>query len=102
MPVDAGSEIDKSIRASYHFDPMIARQITFLMKPNLSQIRAIPERIKDKVLDWALALESANVKGDGMSFSDKEKEISHNVTFNLYDCQVGQLNNQGTNNQAKE
>jgi hypothetical protein len=66
--------------------------------PNsLSQVRAVPERIKDKVLEWALALERAGVTGDGMTFSVKDKEIAQTVTFNIYGSQIGQLSNLGTN-----
>ncbi len=41
------------------FDPWIADQITFLLHLNMTQVKAIPDQIKDKVLDWALALERA-------------------------------------------
>jgi hypothetical protein len=96
-PVAAGSEESRAIRECYRFDPMFARQISFLLKLNPIQIKAIPEQVKDKVLDWALALESAGVHGDGMSFSAQEKEISSNVTFNIYESHIEQLNSHGKN-----
>jgi hypothetical protein len=34
--------------------------------------------VRDLVLDWAINLEKAGIKGDGMSFSEKEKKIAGN------------------------
>ena len=81
---------------------MFADQITFLLHLNSCQIRAIPEQIKDRVLDWACALESVGVTGDGLSFSAKEKEIAHSVTINISDSHIEQLNNSGTNQRGEK
>jgi hypothetical protein len=89
--------MDQLLRDMYWFDPMYAQQITLMLRLNDSQVRAIPERIKDKVLEWALALERAGVTGDGLTFTAREKEIAHSVTFNISHCQIEQLNNLGTN-----
>ena len=64
-----------------------------------SSLRAVrlPERIKDTVLDWALALERAGVTGEGMTFTAKEKEVAQTVIFNIYDSNIEQLNNAGQN-----
>ncbi len=94
MPIPEGRLTD-SLRSQ--FDPMFADQITFLFRLNIAQVRAIPDQIKDRVLDWACALERAGVKGEGMSFDDKEKEIGHTVTFNINNSTVGQLTNSGSN-----
>jgi hypothetical protein len=40
-----------------HLDPMIADQVTFMYRASIGQIRAIPEAVKNKVLDWACELE---------------------------------------------
>jgi hypothetical protein len=76
---------------------MFAHQITLLLHLNGAQIAAIPNHIKDKVLDWACALEAGGVTGEGLSFSAKEKEIAPSVTFNISNSQIEQLNNLGTN-----
>ena len=73
------------------------QQITFLLYLNQGQVKAIPDRIKDTILKWALALEAAGVKGDGISFSAAEKQISQNVIFNFSNSIVGQVTNSGTN-----
>ena len=43
------------------------------MRLNVTQVMAIPEQIKDKVLDWACDLESAGVFGEGLSFTQKRE-----------------------------
>jgi AbiTii len=93
-------EIDTMIRSHLRIDPPYERQFTFLMRLNITQVTAIPDQIKDKVLDWACALEAAGVLGEGVSFSQKEKEIAHNVTINLKNCTVDQLSALGTNNKG--
>ena len=61
--VPAGSDLCRKLRTIYRFDPHVAGQITFLFRYNGAEIRAIPDRIKDKVLDWALC--SGASRGDG-------------------------------------
>jgi len=92
--------MDRVLRSMYHFHPMFAHQISLLLRLNDSQVKAIPDRIKDKVLEWALALERAGVTGDGMTFSVKDKQIAQTVTFNLTNCHVEQLSNSGTNSKG--
>jgi AbiTii len=94
QPVD--EKMDQALRGMYQFHPMYAKQISLMLRLNDSEVRAIPERIKDKVLHWALALERAGVTGDGMTFSVKDKEIAQTVTFNIYG-HIEQLSNSGTN-----
>lgn len=94
-PVPAESELAHHL--STRMNPVIRNQVTFMFRYNMPQIEAIPEQIKDRVLDWALALERAGVVGEGMTFSAKEKEIAHNVTFNIFDSTIGQLSNSGSN-----
>jgi hypothetical protein len=77
--------------------PEILNQISFLARLNKSQLRAIPEQIKDKVLDWACALERAGVTGDGQSFSGPEKTSAERVVFNITDSTVEQITNSGRN-----
>ncbi|HEV3439735.1 MAG TPA: hypothetical protein VG122_20385 [Gemmata sp.] len=93
----ADEEQDQFLRSMYRFDPVFAKQITLLLCLNSAQVRAIPERIKDKVLVWACTLEQAGVTGEGMSFSTQEKEIAHSITFNISDSHIEQLNNMGNN-----
>jgi AbiTii len=88
---------DKAIRTQDTFDPMLYSQISLRVRLNDCEVRAIPERVKDKVLEWALALERAGVKGDGMMFKVEESQIAQAVIFNLSGCHIEQMSNSGTN-----
>jgi hypothetical protein len=41
--------------------------------------------VRNRVLDWALQLEQIGIRGDGLSFSNREKQIAHNphVTYQI-------------------
>lgn len=39
--------------------------------------------VRSKVLDWALALESKGIYGEGLVFSQEEKKEAQNVTYNI-------------------
>jgi hypothetical protein len=88
-------ERDESIRRV--INPYFRDQVSFLLHLNTTFVKAIPEQIKDKVLDWACALENAGVKGDGLSFDEREKKLADSITFNINDCTIEQLTNMGTN-----
>jgi hypothetical protein len=92
----------RSLHEMYQFNPMVAGQITFLNRLYGPQIKAIPERIKDTVLDWACDLERAGVTGDGMSFSAEEKQIAHSVTFKIHNSTVEQLTSSGINEKRSQ
>lgn len=95
--IPQGSDLDLAMRRIISLDPMFAHQITFLLHLNATQVKAIPEQIKDTVLDWACALEAAGVTGDGLSFSAKEKDVAHSVVFNISGSHIEQLSNSGLN-----
>ncbi len=99
MPLD-DTDFAQTVRRAYGFNPQFAHQIILLFSLNESQILAIPEQIKDKVLDWACDLERAGVTGEGLTFSTKEKQIAHSVTFNIDNSTIGQLTNSGTNQRS--
>lgn len=43
----------------------------------------ILDEIRNLVLEWAISLEKLGVKGDGLSFSDLEKERAHGVSLHV-------------------
>lgn len=96
------SDYGRALRKIVRFNPMFAHQISFMAHLNGPQIRAIPEQIKDKVLDWACDLEHAGVRGENLSFTPEEKQIAHSITFNISGCSIEQLNNLGTNLKSKQ
>lgn len=75
-------------------------QVTFMLRMNIAQIKAIPEAVKDRVLDWACELERRGVHGDNQTFDAREKELAHAVTFNISNCRIEQLNNMGDNHKG--
>lgn len=97
MQMEDGGNLD-GFRNTLH--PYFADQVTFLLKMNAAQVRAIPEAVKDKVLDWACALERRGVYGDKMTFSDQERRLAHAVTFNINGSNIGQLTNSGNNHRG--
>ncbi|MGI9100965.1 MAG: hypothetical protein ACR2IF_00845 [Terriglobales bacterium] len=49
---------------------------------NASQLKAILEAVRRRVLQWALDLESAGIRGNGVSFTVEEKEKAQS-TYNV-------------------
>ncbi len=96
MPVD--NRILRELRNT--LNEYIADQVTFLLRMNVAQVRAIPEAVKDKILNWALALERRGVLGENMTFSEKEKSEAHAITFNISNSKIEQLNNMGNNHKG--
>jgi hypothetical protein len=96
--IPLNSEYGRTIRSCFRFHPMFADQISFLLHLNGAQLTAVPECIKDRVLDWACALEQAGVHGDNMTFDDREKHLADsvrmNLVFNQTNNNVGDVNNQ--------
>jgi hypothetical protein len=87
--------VGHTLRTQDSFDPMLYSQVNIRVRLNHLEVRAIPERVKDRVLEWALALERGGVKGEDLSFTEREQEIARSTTFNLNDCHVEQLSNSG-------
>lgn len=58
---------------------MMRSQVGYVMRPALvlsaSQLTGLVEIIRNRVLDWALDLEDKGVVGEGLSFTQREKDI---------------------------
>lgn len=51
----------------------------------VNQIYNIMEKVRNIVLDWSITLEDSGILGDGLQFTDKEKEIANTTaTINNY------------------
>jgi hypothetical protein len=83
-----------------HLHPLVSRNSTLCLRVNAAQFMAIPETVKNVVLDWALELERKNVLGENQSFSPQEKQAAHTITFNIHNSSIEQLNNMGSNNRG--
>lgn len=81
------------------FPPDVERQLMemmeYAMEPALfiqkNQLKAIVEKTRNTVLDWALELERNGVLGEGMAFSTKEQEEAGGATFNIKNL-IGTMN----------
>ncbi len=40
--------------------------------------------VRDKILDWSLAMERAGVRGEGLSFTTEERREAQNVSYNFH------------------
>lgn len=62
----------------------------FVFNTSRSEIYRILSTIRNKILDWALLLEEHGIVGEGMTFTDEEKQKAHdtqiinNYTNNFY------------------
>lgn len=68
-----------------------------------SELYRIMSTVRNKILDWALLLEENEILGEGMTFTDREKEIAsntqviNNYTNNFYNDVKGVDIQQGSN-----
>lgn len=53
------------------------------MRISRSSLSAIADGVRNAVLDWALKLEEAGVRGEGLSFSKTETDRAQGVTINI-------------------
>ncbi|HWA98775.1 MAG TPA: hypothetical protein VG713_09800, partial [Pirellulales bacterium] len=94
MPPDVSALFREKINAA------VAGRLTFMIRVEIAQLNAIPDAVKDRVLEWACKLERQGVRGENMSFSDAEKAAAHNVVFNIDRSHIEQLNSMGRNLRA--
>ena len=62
-----------------------------------SKVFSIIEAVRNIILKWSLELEKDGILGEGLTFSDKEKQIASLVTYNIQNF-VGVLGNVQTEN----
>lgn len=55
--------------------PSLAGSSIFISVPK-AELKKIPEGVRNGILQWALDLEKAGVVGEGLSFTDEEKEMA--------------------------
>jgi len=50
---------------------------------NVAGVVRIVDAVRNRILDWALALEQRGVLGDGLSFSPEDRARAADVTYNI-------------------
>lgn len=57
-----------------------------------TEIIGILDAIRNIILDWSLELEQKGILGEGMSFSNDEKKIAHQITYQVTN-NIGSMHN---------
>lgn len=94
------AENDKSGSLQVPFSQRIKNELMKTMhiplEPTLlvgdAQIHRILEAVRNEILNWALDLEAKGIIGDGMSFSNEEKEVASQVTYQVTN-NIGSMQN---------
>jgi hypothetical protein len=60
---------------------MFQQEMEFTCFLEKSRFEGILDEIRNRVLRWAIALDRAGIRGDGLSFSGVEKEKAHSLVF---------------------
>ncbi|TQF13449.1 hypothetical protein FJV41_23965 [Myxococcus llanfairpwllgwyngyllgogerychwyrndrobwllllantysiliogogogochensis] len=64
-------------------DPEIQRRRPF-KRMSAASISAIPEAVRDKLLDWTVVLVKNGVLGEGMVFTQQDRQIASSMTINNF------------------
>lgn len=81
-PIDIKNDLMSSMRVPLN---------PILVIPSIFAI-SILDSVRNKILDWSLELESQGVIGEGMSFSEKEKQAANPVNYSVTN-NIGSMNN---------
>lgn len=54
-------------------------------------MRGVLDTVRNRVLDWTLALEAEGVTGTGLSFSDHERTVAQQITYNIGSMNQSQI-----------
>jgi len=79
-----------------HIINWVIKEIGVPLQPSLlvsqTELIGILDNVRNKVLDWSLELESQGVLGEGMSFTEKEKQAAHSVSYQTVN-NIGSMSN---------
>ncbi|MEC4724275.1 hypothetical protein HWQ46_01770 [Shewanella sp. D64] len=63
-----------------------------VLQIGINQIHKILDSLRNEVLNWALELEQKGIKGEGMTFSNNEKQAAESVTYKITN-NIGSMQN---------
>ncbi len=72
-----------SAEATRLLQEMFSHNSEFVCVLEKTKLDAIIDEIRNRLLRWALALEKAGVRGDGLTFTGAEKQKAHNLVFHV-------------------
>lgn len=74
----------------------LIRHASLELQPTLvigkTQLVGILNAIRNNILNWSLELEQKGILGEGMSFSNEEKKIAHQTSYNITN-NIGSMQN---------
>jgi AbiTii len=88
----------------YELESHILRFVKTSVKISISKVsvEGVIEAVRDIILDWALQLEKNGVMGEGMTFSNNEKQIAANHDFSsLIQISLGQSQMQNSSSESQ-
>ena len=91
LTINFGPEAKKSIMEALGID----LDVRFIISP--SSVKGILDAVRDKVLDWSLKLEQMGITGEGMSFSETEKQKANVASTVYHIANVGMIGNASDN-----
>ncbi len=62
---------------------MFQRNTEYASFMEKTKLHGILDEIRNRVLRWAVALDKAGIRGDGLTFTGAEKEKAHSMVFHL-------------------
>lgn len=88
---------DSVVRLSYtpELEQNLMKGMEIPLAPSLAlssvQIHGIVEKVRTRILDWALDLEGRNIIGEGMSFTPQEKQAVQQQHYHFGDVSGSQI-----------
>lgn len=83
---------------------LVGYETQFQLQFNVALARGIVEAVRNRILDWALELESSGIVGEGLNFSPREQELAQWTSeSNVYNIQnVGVLGDVRGSNKIRQ
>ena len=76
-------------------EEIITKSMDIPLEPGLmlskSQLYGVVETVRNVILEWSLRLEKQGILGEGMTFSEKEKNAASAVNFNIQNMYHSQI-----------
>ena len=96
---------------TYSFSPEVEKQLMDVQEGDLqlrplrtigvNQLTSILSATRTKILEWALALESDGILGEGLLFSEKERQAAmHNISIQNFQGVLGNVDGGSSVNQT--
>jgi len=98
-----GGKLAYNVKDSQHLKEVLGTEFAPMLHVTEGAVRGILDSVRTAVLKWALQLEADGILGEGMTFSDAEKEKAAATTYtvNIHTASGVQIQ-QGSNHSSQE